>query len=608
MAVSMSLVQQWFQDSSKVQEIKEQAVYAKFIARVLYYSQLKLAKAERLSPALHVERWAKETPLADAILFEDRRYNYKNFNEESNRVASVLRRIGATPDTTVALIMDNRPEFLFTIIGANKVGVASGLINTNLTGDALIHALKITHAERIIVGSEHVDKIAAIVDQIDIPVENILVWHDGDNDAHLTGALSMQEHLKTASRANPDLDIALPERRFIYICTSGTTGLPKAVPIMNLRYLQAAYYFGRTVIDIQPDDVMYCGGMPLYHNAGLSQGWAVCITNGAAFAFRRKFSVRNFWLDIERYGATLFTYIGEICRYLLSADPQPIERMHKLRGILGGGLRPEIWADFVERFNIPQVYEYYGATEGNVGIVNLTNREGSLGRLLPGQELVRIDPETEELVMDDAGHLIRCKPGETGLALGKIQNAAQFAGYADKEKNKSKVLENPFGDGNNYFNTGDLLVLQENQYVAFADRLGDTFRWKGENVSTNEVQELLGQYDGVIEANVYGVQVEGQGGRAGAAAMRVRERFDWDAFTAHVNAVLPAYARPVFVRLEDELEMTGSFKYVKTTLKREGFDPAVIASPLFVYDAEKETYVKLTKTIYKKIQSGTFRV
>lgn len=592
----------------RLQKLKLEARYAEFLAKVMYFSSVKLGDKKKNSPATHVEHWAATTPDAPAIFFEDRRYTYRDFNEESNRVASVLRRLGAERDETVALMMENRPEFLFTVVGANKIGAVSGLINTNLVGDQLLHALKITDAKWLVVGSEFADKVQEIIGDTEIPAERILVWDNGIVDGTVDGAGSMNERLVTASRVNPCLDVADPKRNFVYICTSGTTGLPKAAKIPNQRYLRSVYYFGRGVLNIQPSDVMYCAGMPLYHNAGLSQGWGVCITNGAAFVMRRRFSVSEFWVDCERYGVTLFTYIGEICRYLLNGKPHPLERMHRLRGILGAGMRPEVWEPFVERFQIPQVFEYYGATEGNVGLVNLTNRVGSVGRMLPGVELVRVDPDTEEFLRDAHGALIRVEEGESGIMLGKIRPMAEFDGYVDTSKNDSKVVVNAFGDGSDYFNTGDLLVLLEQRFVAFADRLGDTFRWKGENVSTNDVQEQLCKLASVSEANVYGVEVPGQDGRAGAAALLVEDDFDLEVFGTHVMENLPAYARPLFVRLEEELPMTGSYKYVKTGFKREGFDPAKIHTPLYFLDAEQGAYVTLSPEIHKEILEGKRRI
>lgn len=608
MSSSLLFLQQKLDESPRFRKLKVDALYARFLAKVFYFSSVKLGDNKKNSAATHVEHWAKVSPESIAILFENQSITYREFNEEANRVASVLRRQGATAGESVALLMENRPEYLYSIVGANKLGVVTGLINTKLVREQLVHALNITQANWLIVGEEMLPILEDVLDEICVPSTRIFVWGEEGEPRRIGEALSMNELLETASQANPNLDVADPKSHFIYICTSGTTGLPKAALIPNQRFLRSVYYFGRGVLNIQPSDRMYCPGMPLYHNAGISQGWGVCITNGATFVLRRRFSVSQFWNDCERYGVTLFTYIGEICRYLLNGAPHPMERMHQLRGMIGAGLRPEVWEPFIERFGVPQVFEYYGATEGNVGLVNLTNRQGSVGRIMPGQALVKVDADTEDFIRNDEGHLIHCVEGESGIMLGKIRPMAEFDGYVDGSKNESKVVRNAFGDGADYFNTGDLLVLLDNGFVAFADRLGDTFRWKGENVSTNDVQEVLCKLPTVLEANVYGVQVEGHDGRAGAAALITDEDFDLDAFSAHVVETLPAYSRPLFVRLEEELPMTGSYKYVKTGFKRDGFDPAQIASPLYFWSAADERYVPLDKKLHTKILAGNERI
>lgn len=610
MALDIARVKETLLQHPRMQRLAVDGVYARFIARVMYYSMVRLGDKKPNSVAMHIEHWAEQTPRAPALYFEDRRYSYREFNQEANRVASSLQRAGAVVDQSVALLMDNRPEFLFTIVGANKLGMATGLINTTLSGDALVHAFSITKADWIVVGNEHAERVAEVADQLAVPAERILVWPEpGDEmtEAAPEGARDFGVMLESGSPANPGLDVHDPKRPFLYICTSGTTGLPKAALIRNQRYLRAVYFFGQGVLEVKPDDVTYTCGMPLYHNAGISQGWGVALTGGAACAIRRKFSVSKFWDDVERYNVTLFSYIGEICRYLLSAPPHPLEREHRLRGMIGAGLRPDIWEDFVDRFAIPQVFEYYGATEGNVGLVNLVNKPGVVGRMMSGQVLVRVDPDTEEFVHDEHGHLIPAQVGESGIMLGKIRAMADFDGYVDSSRNASKLVENPFGKGDRYFNTGDLLTLHEQGFVSFADRLGDTFRWKGENVSTNDVQESLLKHPEVVEASVYGVQIPGQEGRAGAAALVVTDDFKPAAFTSFVNEELPFYARPLFIRLEEELPMTGSYKYVKTGFKRDGYDLAAVKTPIYFLHPDKG-YVKLTKKLADEINKGAIRV
>lgn len=612
MAISLTKIENVIaekaQESAKVEKLYADAKYASFMARVLYYSLHVLGDRKKNSVALHVEKWAADRPGKPAIFFEDQRITYAQFNSNANRVASVLRYLGAQIGESVALLMDNRPEYLFTIVGANKLGMVTGLINTKLKGDQLVHAFKITEADWVVVGAEYADRIEEIVDTLDVPRERILLWSEpGVAEAKIDDVRDMGRLMKTATAANPGLDVHDADRRFLYICTSGTTGLPKAVKIPNQRFLRAVYYFGQAALKTNENDVMYTCGLPLYHNSGISQGWGVVLTGGGAIAIRRKFSVSGFWEDVDRYGVTLFSYIGEVCRFLLNSEPQPKERGHKIRAMIGAGLRPEIWTSFTERFAIPQVVEYYGATEGNVGLVNLLNKPGVVGRMMPGNVLAKVNPDTEEFVRDGDGHLIKCGVGESGIMLGEIRGTTTFEGYVDKSKNQSKVLSDPFGDEKRYFNSGDLLTLHENGFVSFADRLGDTFRWKGENVSTNDVQGVLDNCRGVVEACVYGVQVKGQGGRAGAVALRVDESFDWKQFAESTRESLPAFSLPYFVRIEEELPMTGSFKLVKTGFKKDGFDPAVVKTELRFLHPSNGEYVKMTKKLYGEIQSGSLR-
>ncbi|MCA9531138.1 MAG: long-chain-acyl-CoA synthetase [Myxococcales bacterium] len=595
------------------EQLRETAAAAQMMSRAVYYSMVKLRDTSGLTPVRLVERWAAEQPNNLAIVSDDGTYSYRAFDRRANAVARVLRQAGATKGESVALMMDSRPEYLFSIIGAAKLGMATGLINTNLTGAQLEHALRITDARWIIVGSEHLAAVKAVLGRLDLAAERVLVWDDpkGKRVRHPKGSTDLAAAVADASgdpveRAD-GYDMKAP---FVYICTSGTTGMPKAALVRNQRYLQASYYFGQAVLRVQPSDVMYTSGLPLYHNTGISQAWGVALTGGAAVALRRRFSASAFWDDCDRFDVTMFTYVGEVCRYLVNASPHPKERSHRVRCVLGAGLRPDIWEAFERRFQVGQIYEYYGATEGNVGLINLTGRPGMVGRIAParGHVLAKVDPETEELVRGPEGTLVAAGVGESGILLAKIGPMAEFEGYVDKSKNASKVLENPFGQGDRYFNTGDMLTLHEGNWVSFADRLGDTFRWKGENVSTNDVQETVSRAEGVDEANAYGVQVPGCDGRAGMVAVTTKGGFDPDALARHVVEHLPAYARPLFVRVEDALQMTGSYKYVKTGLKADGFDPSKIASPLYFLHPDKRTYVPLDAAGYEAIVSGAVRV
>jgi len=580
---------------------------ARLAAKGAYVSAYLLRDGSKMSPGILVEKYAVETPDRMAILFEDQRYTYAQFNARASQVANALTALGAQAGDTIALLMDNRPEYVMALTGANKLGITSALINTHVTGHQLEHALKICDPQWILVGSEHVHSLEEVAATLPVPRDRVLVWSEGEVKS-FDGGRDFNPLVDAASTANPSVTGTFTvETPCCYIYTSGTTGLPKAALMKNGRFLKAAYMFGKVVVGLTPDDVVYQAGLPFYHSSGAVLGWATALTVGCTCVIRRKFSASHHFEDCVRYDVTVFYYIGEFCRYLLNSPVGPYERKHKVRAILGAGLRPDIWQAFVDRFGIPKVFEFYGATEGNVGIVNIDSKPGMLGRLLPGQLVVAVDDETGEIVRDADGRCTKVGPGGYGMLLGMINKINSFDGYVDKSKNDSKIVVDPFGDGKNYFNTGDLVDLHERRYVSFKDRMGDTFRWKAENVSTNDVQEVLTTCDGVSEAVVYGVQVPHADGRAGMAALVVDEgQFDADRFAEHVCANLPAYSRPLFLRFEKELKITASFKYVKTHLKEEGYDPAKCGGEVLFLDGSR--YVPLTQDLIGQIERADLRL
>jgi fatty-acyl-CoA synthase len=363
---------------------------------------------------------------------------------------------------------------------------------------------------------------------------------------------------------------------------------------------------------------MYCA-LPLYHTAGGCMAVGAALLSGGTLALRRRFSAREFWNDVRRYEATSFQYIGEFCRYLLNQPPDPRDSEHSLEFCIGNGLRPDIWESFRDRFRLPKIVEFYGATEGNFALLNLDNRVGSVGRiptrLLMDARLVRYDVESDEHVRDEQGHLIECGPDEVGELIGAMPRKAndtrgRFEGYTSKEATERKILRNAFEEGDSYFRTGDLLKRDAAGYFYFVDRIGDTFRWKGENVSTQEVAEALASFPGVNMVNVYGVEVPGADGRAGMAALILSgaEEFDPRAFYAHAVTALPAYATPVFLRLQREAEVTGTFKLRKVELQQEGYDPAKVTEPLFVRDDAARTYVPLDAETHRRLLAGEIRI
>jgi len=564
-----------------------------------------------------IEHFAKTKPDNLAIINDAERYSYKEFNDRANRYAEWAAAQGLTQGDCVALLMENRPDFLFAWLGMAKLGVITALINTNLQGHALAHTLTIAKAKHVILGGELAHNYVTAQEYLD---EEPQVWLQGthnERSAAVANAHDMDQVLPgMTGRAfgpadRPDLrggDVCF------YIYTSGTTGLPKAANFSHMR-LHAAMHGFSAAVNATENDRMYVV-LPLYHSAGGVAAIGTTLSVGGAVILRRKFSAHKFWDDVSDHGATLFQYIGELCRYLLNTDEHPKERSHKLRVAVGNGLRPEIWERFQTRFNIPKIVEFYGATEGNVTLFNFDGHTGSIGRVpfyaksvIP-VTLVQFDVEKEEPVRGPDGFCRPCEPGQVGEALGKIgdEPRTRFEGYSNAEATKKKILTDVFETGDRYFRTGDLLRQDKLGYYYFVDRIGDTFRWKGENVATSEVAEALSVFPGVKEANVYGVQVPGADGRAGMAALVTDQEIDLGKLYAHAAKELPAYAQPLFIRLQGEIEITGTFKHRKGDLVKEGFDPSVIADPLFFRDDENQTYRPLDQALHDAICSGEVRL
>jgi fatty-acyl-CoA synthase len=423
--------------------------------------------------------------------------------------------------------------------------------------------------------------------------------------------------LKSCSQLRPDRQTArdgiTAKDTALFIFTSGTTGLPKAARITHMRaQLYMRGFAGST--GANQNDRIYVT-LPLYHATGGLCALGAALLNGGSVVLRKKFSATHFWPDVVSENCTMFVYIGELCRYLANQPEHELERAHKIRMIFGNGLRPDVWNDMLDRFKVGEVLEFYGATEGNVSLFNFDGRRGAIGRI-PSYlrkkfniRIVKFDVESEEPVRGPNGCCIEVTPGEVGECIGHIANDARsnYVGYADKAATEKKVLHNVFAKGDAWFRTGDLMKVDGDGYIYFVDRIGDTFRWKGENVATSEVAERLAGFEGVQEINVYGVKVGDLDGKAGMAALVTAEDFDMAAFSKHVDEHLASYARPLFVRLQKAIETTGTFKYRKIDLVKDGFDPTKTKDPLYFRDPVKG-YVKITKPMYAKIEAGTFKL
>jgi len=558
-----------------------------------------------------VEAQARATPDAVAFYFLDRTMSYRALDTGANRVARWAKANGVGLHDVVALLMENRPEYVMTWLGLLKAGAVVALINTNLRGTPLAHSISIAGAKLAVVGAE----LAATYEDAAPQIEpRPAAWCAGGTCPGLPNfeaacAAQSDAPAERAWRAG----VTCKDKAF-YIYTSGTTGLPKASNFTHLRMLFMMHGFVGG-LNVKRTDRIY-NVLPLYHSAGGVCAVGMGLLTGGSVVIKRKLSVHEFWDDVHRYDATIFQYIGELCRYLLNAPPAKYERDHKIRAITGNGLRPEIWKNFQDRFAIPKIVEFYGATEGNVSMLNYDGTVGAVGRIpsymrrIFATRIVKFDVEHEMPVRGPEGFCIECADNEAGECIGEISNEAgkTFDGYSKAADTQKKILEDVFAKGDRWFRTGDLMKRDAHGYFYFVDRIGDTFRWKGENVATSEVAEALSVTPGVKEANVYGVHVPGQDGRAGMAALVTGSGFDIAGLAAAVARNLPAYARPAFVRLLPELEITGTFKQRKVELVKDGFDPAAIADPLYRIDHARGQYVPLTPADYAGIVGGSVKI
>jgi fatty-acyl-CoA synthase len=552
---------------------------------------------------------AQRMPEQLALVFEDQKLTYRNLDLASNQVAHWAKSHNIGRGDVVALLMGNRPEFVVYWLGLAKLGAVTALINTNLTGRPLAHCLELSGAKHLILDAALAGNYANAENETNT---TLTVWSSG-GDVPGAEDLDSLRAKQPERRLPPDTREGLTAGdKLFYIYTSGTTGLPKAANFSHQKFI-ATSSGGLGISSIGPSDRMYIV-LPLYHSAGGVMALGATLLSGATAVLARKFSATRFWEDCVNYDVTMFQYIGELCRYLLNSPVHPDERKHSLRVCIGNGLRPEIWEPFQDRFAIPRIIEFYGATEGNIALMNIDNKVGSIGRMptilrrAAGLHVVQFDVENEEVIRETDGFCIPCATHEAGEAIAKISKTTRFEGYTDESASEKKILRDVFEKGDAYFRSGDLLRMDEEDYFYFVDRIGDTFRWKGENVSTGEVSEVVTTCSGIREVNVYGVEVPGTDGRAGMASLVLDDDFDLEVFHTEVCSQLAAYARPLFLRIRSELEITGTFKHRKVEAVKEGFDPALVADPLYVLDARQSAYVGLTAEIYRQIQNGDMRL
>jgi fatty-acyl-CoA synthase len=510
--------------------------------------------------------------------------------------------------------MTNRPEYLAIWLGIGSVGGIVSLLNVNLTGSSLAHCVNVVSPKHLIAASEFAGHLAsalpvlALAPTIWIHGNEPSSWPRLDLEIATKPGHPLSEHEKRPTTI---------EDKALYIYTSGTTGLPKAANVSHARVMQWGHWFAG-MMGAQPADRMY-NCLPMYHSVGGVQVPAAILVAGGTVVVREKFSASQFWNDIVRWDCTMFQYIGELCRYLRHTPPSPTEKSHRIRLACGNGLAPEVWDSFKNRFCIPQILEFYASTEGGVSLFNVQGKRGAIGHIPAylahrfSPALVLFDVEKGEPVRNEQGFCIRCAANQSGEAIGKLANdpasvGSRFEGYTNPEASARKILRDVFEPGDSWVRSGDLMRKDEQGYFYFVDRIGDTFRWKGENVATSEVSEAICAFPGVKHVNVYGVTIPAIEGRAGMAALVTVNKFSLAEFRRHLMSHLPPYARPLFLRIRRHMDLTGTFKYSKTDLVNQGFNPVASKDAVYFDDLQSGAFIRLDRELYDRIQKGGIRI
>jgi citronellyl-CoA synthetase len=566
------------------------------------------------SVGLKLEETAAKFGDRTMLLFEGRQITWKEFNALANQFAHALKARGIGHGDIVSLMMENRIEFLAALIAIAKLGAVTSLINTNLRGRPLTHCVSVTQSKAWVFGEELIDAVAGVKADLTLQEGNGFLFVA---DAGKTRAPNWAVDLGAEADGAPTSN--LPETQRIklgdnatFLFTSGTTGLPKAAVVSHRRFLTTGLTTWRLGLKSNENDRLYIC-LPLYHGTGLMVGFCSALWSGSSMFVRRKFSASNFLKETREYGTTCFVYIGELCRYLVNQPVKADDADNPLERIVGNGLRPDIWLDFKKRYGIKRITEFYGASEGNVAFMNLLNKDRTIGMTASKIALVRYDVDADEIIRDPIGRCVPVAEGEPGLLLAEINETQVFEGYTNAEATQKKIVHGVLQDGDAWFNSGDLIrqvhvgFTVGQKHYQFVDRVGDTFRWRSENVSTNEVGEIINQHPQVQFCNVYGVSIPNADGRAGMAAITLKsglKQLDVADFSAYVARELPSYARPVFVRIQPEMEVTGTFKLMKGDLRREGYDLATVNEPLYVMKPGHPTYEPLDQQFLSRIRAG----
>ncbi|OIW22679.1 acetyl-CoA synthetase-like protein [Coniochaeta ligniaria NRRL 30616] len=588
----------------------------------------------RLNSFYRLETLATAKASADRpfLLFDDEKYTYSQAYDYVLRYGHWLKtQMGVNKGDIVALDFQNTAQFVFLFMAVWEIGAKPAFINYNLSGKALIHCLKRANTRLVLIDPNVAENVGEDVRQ-ELPGVRFGVFgSELASDAAAADPVRYPDELRGAEKTE---DMA------ILIYTSGTTGLPKAAVVSWGKVFMTGAFTSRLCATKTTDT--YYIAMPLYHSTATLMGFGHVLQVGATLALGRKFSTSQFWHEVRKHQATIILYVGETCRYLLSAPPvldpvtgENLDRQHRVHTAFGNGLRPDVWNKFKERFGIEKIVEFYGATEGNFATWNVSCNDfsvGAIGRngwlydvaLKPAMGIVEVDHDTDLPKRDEKTGFCRRaasgEPGELLFALPPAEVEKRFQGYfGDNEATNKKVMRDVFKKGDAWFRTGDVVRWDSEGRMYFNDRIGDTFRWKSENVSTAEVAHILGLHPAVHEANVYGVQLPHHEGRAGCAAIILNPAITGPngqpssevlkSMANHVQKELPKYALPLFLRvLKDQgMQTTGTNKQQKHHLREEGVDPQKTGEDA-VFWLRNGTYQRFTTRDWAELNGGRVKL
>lgn len=569
---------------------------------------------ERIGLAWGVEQAAAANPNGKAVIYQDRSITYQQLDEWANRIANFLLSKGIKENDVISVFIENRPELLAVTTAVSKIGAISALVNTSQKGKVLVHSINLVKPKLLIIGEEGWEAVNEIRSELGVADNEYLYLADNDTRTERApsvpeGCVDLSELVSKATKKAPPIPNITINDYMLYIYTSGTTGLPKAAKISILRWVGSFGGIGYAGMRLGHDDVFY-STLPLYHATGIVVCWSSVLAGQCAFAIRRKFSAREFWNDCIKYNVTAIGYVGELCRYLVNQPESSLDKRHKVKIMIGNGLRPDVWGQFKNRFNIERIMEFYSASESNVGMINLLNFDGSVGFQMGRSILVEYDKDTEEPIRGPNGLAIKAKKGGKGLLLGRITDKNPFDGYTEKTKTESKIVRDALKKGDAWFNTGDVMRDIGFLHLQFVDRLGDTYRWKGENVSTTEVENIMTDCKHITESVAYGVEIPETNGRAGMASICLdipHEEFDFKKLYEELANQMPAYAVPIFLRIREQMETTGTFKHKKSDLKDEAYKLDKVTDPVYVLLPGASEFVRLTPEIQQGIDGGQYR-